>query len=208
MTQTTPLFLEPGEPHLPEQWTRANTGYFDHSHGQVRPSCFENGCPNQAGYRGLPYCEACAWRVWAVLDADMDHQMAEAAKSGYAAYIQAERDNAQAYMEYAALNTPADRSVPGVVYYLRVGDLIKIGFTTSLEQRMRSYPPNAQLLAVHPGTLDTERQMHHRFLHHLAQGREWFTPGDELADHLRTVREQYKQPREVVAVIDSPHVLT
>src|SRR5690554_2780796 len=45
---------------------------------------------------------------------------------------------------------------PGWVYYIRVGDTIKIGFSQDVSQRMRTYPPNAELLAAHPGTLETE----------------------------------------------------
>lgn len=84
--------------------------------------------------------------------------------------------------------------MPGWVYYLRVDERIKIGFSTDVRQRMRAYPPTAELLAVHPGTRDTERQMHERFAGHLAQGREWFRVDAPVMDHITAVVSEFGPP--------------
>lgn len=52
---------------------------------------------------------------------------------------------------------------PGFVYYIRMDDLIKIGYATNIANRMRAYPPSAELLAAHPGTEKLEREIHLEF---------------------------------------------
>jgi hypothetical protein len=73
---------------------------------------------------------------------------------------------------------------PAVVYYIRVGDLIKIGTTTSLLERVRAYPPDSQLLAVEPGAEAVEQRRHEQFAHLLAARREWFRPAADLMEHI------------------------
>jgi hypothetical protein len=77
---------------------------------------------------------------------------------------------------------------PSVVYYVEVGDLIKIGTTVSLERRLRGYPPTARLLAVEPGGMAEEAQRLRQFNRALVAGREWFLPVQDLVDHIAEVR--------------------
>jgi hypothetical protein len=78
---------------------------------------------------------------------------------------------------------PPLRKTP-VVYYLRVGDHIKIGFSVDFLQRMRQYPPNAQLLAFEYGDRTLERSRHRQFWHALRFGQEWFAPSVDLLTHI------------------------
>lgn len=78
-----------------------------------------------------------------------------------------------------------------VVYYVQVGKHIKIGTTTSLASRMRSYPPDSRLLAYEPGDGELERQRHREFTTDLAMGREWFLPSDALLAHIKDVRSAH-----------------
>lgn len=80
---------------------------------------------------------------------------------------------------------------PGWVYYIRMGDTIKIGYSIDVAQRMRSYPPNAELLAAHPGTEVLEKQIHQKFREHLVRGREWFAPAAEIMTHIASVVERF-----------------
>lgn len=73
---------------------------------------------------------------------------------------------------------------PGMVYYIRINGHIKIGYTANLPQRSRNYPPDSELLAVEPGTPQTERERHQQFSRHLAKGREWFRESEEIAAHV------------------------
>jgi hypothetical protein len=86
---------------------------------------------------------------------------------------------------------PAAQNDPGWVYYIRMGDVIKIGYAIDVTKRMRAYPPSAELLAAHPGTKAVERDMHKRFSEDLARGREWFRESDDLIAHIASVVEQF-----------------
>lgn len=76
------------------------------------------------------------------------------------------------------------RTKPGIIYYLMIDGLVKIGYTADLKQRLALYPPTAQLLATEPGDQSTEAQRHTQFAGLLTARREWFTPGPALRDHI------------------------
>jgi hypothetical protein len=77
-----------------------------------------------------------------------------------------------------------------LVYYVQVGDLIKIGYTENLGQRMKAYPPNRRVLAVEQGSLRLEDQRLHEFRAHLAGGNEWFRPAPDLIEHINRLRKK------------------
>lgn len=83
---------------------------------------------------------------------------------------------------------------PGYIYYLLVGDRIKIGFTLDVRQRLRAYPPGTPLLAMHPGTKQLEKELHQQFAGARAAGREWFIDAPEIREHIKTVIEQFGEP--------------
>lgn len=85
----------------------------------------------------------------------------------------------------------ARRNQPGFVYYIRMDDLIKIGYAADVARRMRAYPPSAELLAVHPGTPAVEARMHEDFRAFLRRGREWFEPSREVMAHVDKVRMRF-----------------
>ena len=85
---------------------------------------------------------------------------------------------------------------PGWIYYLRVGDKIKIGFSANVKRRLKSYPPESELLAVHPGTQELEKSLHKEFGHSLSDGREWFTPNLALTEHIDKVTAEFGPPPE------------
>lgn len=84
---------------------------------------------------------------------------------------------------------------PGFVYYIRIEQHIKIGYATDIAKRMRAYPPSAVLLAAHPGTKATERQMHLEYRRYLDRGREWFRQGEKLMTHIAGVVEKFGDPK-------------
>lgn len=85
----------------------------------------------------------------------------------------------------------------GTVYYLLVGEAIKIGWTTDLERRMREYSPGAQLLAIETGPRKLELARHHLFNEFLLYGREWFSDGPELREHLKRVIRRNGPPPDL-----------
>ena len=74
----------------------------------------------------------------------------------------------------------------GEVYFMRFGDRIKIGFSTSLRTRLRVIPHD-ELLATTPGSRYTEGQTHKRFAHLRLTG-EWFSMGEDLMDYIATLK--------------------
>jgi hypothetical protein len=91
-----------------------------------------------------------------------------------------------AYTDEEFADAKAAREV-GWVYYLRVGDQVKIGFSSDVRRRLRAYPPGSELLAVEPGDKKLERRRHNEFFEWLAAGREWFEPSAELLKHIQDV---------------------
>lgn len=80
------------------------------------------------------------------------------------------------------------------VYYVQVGGHIKIGWTSQLDKRMHSYPPNSTLLAVHPGSRADERQLHKRFAVHRSHGQEWYPLVPVILDHIKRVIADHGEP--------------
>ena len=92
---------------------------------------------------------------------------------------------------------PRDPKEQGTVYYLRIGGYYKIGWASDLDKRMRSYYPDTQLLAAHPGTRADEKDLHKRWKHLLAYGNEWFTLAPEIGRHIDQMIEKYGEPEDV-----------
>lgn len=160
------------------------------------PGCANYYCGNPSGFLDSPFCDDCIWRLWAHIDATQPEESKRLARLGRINDIHREAAERGARAEeHERLTRQAEHdglmTEPGTIYYLRVGDLIKIGYTIDIDQRMRQYPPNVTLLATHPGTRETERQMHHKFLHRLTKGREWFSPCDEIDRHVQDVLTQF-----------------
>lgn len=75
-----------------------------------------------------------------------------------------------------------------VVYFLRAGDAIKIGYTTNLATRQRSLETASavplELLAFVPGDRNEEARLHREWGHLHIRG-EWFRADEELLRYIR-----------------------
>jgi hypothetical protein len=69
-----------------------------------------------------------------------------------------------------------------VVYYMRIGNRVKIGFTTNLSQRLTQINPE-ELMATEPGDTGLEQRRHGQFRELRTHG-EWFRLEGALADHI------------------------
>lgn len=71
----------------------------------------------------------------------------------------------------------------GQVYFVRLADKVKIGFTTDLKQRLAtmqtSAPGPLEVLHVMPGTVCEESKLHAKF-GHLRSAGEWFRLSPEV----------------------------
>lgn len=88
---------------------------------------------------------------------------------------------------------PSSRAkfTPGLVYFIRQENLIKIGFSNDVARRRQTLG-GGSVLATMPGDQFTERALHKKFNHLRAHG-EWFRPGAELLDYIRSLR---REPRD------------
>lgn len=123
---------------------------------------------------GIRMCVTHAMQIWELIDEELS-------STGEATRLRAARRRDQ------RRNDPNANRDQGYIYYLRVGEHIKIGFARNLEQRLASYPPDTDLLAVEPGTMRDEADRHRNFKAFRASGREWYEPRRILMDHIATV---------------------
>jgi hypothetical protein len=76
---------------------------------------------------------------------------------------------------------------PGYVYFMRMGDSVKIGFSTDVGKRLKAIqtacPMPAKVIKIIPGSDQTERYFHHHFAAYRQSG-EWFQLDGELAAFL------------------------
>jgi len=81
----------------------------------------------------------------------------------------------------------------GYVYFIRDGEYMKIGYSTDVQQRMKSLitanPRDIELIAVFPGSTKTERELHSAFAYCRHRG-EWFHIDPKMYDIINVVREQ------------------
>lgn len=91
------------------------------------------------------------------------------------------------------------RKQPGTIYYVRVDDKIKIGWTGGhLWDRLKAYPPHMKLIADHPGTRADERDLHRSFAPSRASGREWYYATPEVLAHIeRILRDRRVTAEEI-----------
>lgn len=120
------------------------------------------------------------------------------------------------------INRPADKSArdrwtareashkealkaQSVVYYVRIGDVIKIGFTGNVKQRMSQLRvPIDAILATEPGGREIEATRHKQFADLRVGTLENFRPEKRLIDHIDAVREYHGDPK----ITDYPHKAT
>ncbi len=89
-----------------------------------------------------------------------------------------------------------------VVYYVRRGDVIKIGTTTEPAIRFRTLMPD-EILAVEPGGEDLETARHRQF-DHLRRRGEYFRVAPELLEHARQLRRLHGDPDPSWATVATP----
>lgn len=86
----------------------------------------------------------------------------------------------------------------GHIYFLLSDNAVKIGWTSDLEQRMKSYSPGTKILAVMPGARKDETRLHRKFSHLRTNRREWFAYSPQVMEEVeRVVREHGEPPREL-----------
>lgn len=88
---------------------------------------------------------------------------------------------------------------PSWVYYLRCGNLIKIGTTIDLVKRFEAIRPN-EVLALEPGGLIIEGERHREFAQLRASG-EYFQPGPDLQRYILDLRKAFGAPNLTASLV-------
>lgn len=78
-----------------------------------------------------------------------------------------------------------------VVYYMRIGNRVKMGTSTNLRKRLAVINPE-ELLAYEAGGCDVERHRHVQFKHLRTHG-EWFRYEGSLMDHVAILKKELAQ---------------
>lgn len=82
-----------------------------------------------------------------------------------------------------------------VVYYVRIGDHVKIGFTVNLHQRLSALRVGHDaVLATEPGGRMLESRRHTEFADERVGRRENFNPSRRLLAHIEDVRQRHGRP--------------
>jgi hypothetical protein len=76
----------------------------------------------------------------------------------------------------------------GVVYYMRIGNRVKIGWSSNILKRVVSINPE-ELMAVEPGGLHQERMRHQEFRALCTHG-EWFRLESPLTEHIAALQRR------------------
>lgn len=88
------------------------------------------------------------------------------------------------------------RAAQSVVYYARIGDYIKIGFTENLQERLAGLRIDKEdIMATEPGGRAKERERHLQFADIRRGKRENFEKTPELLTHIAKVRRENGPPR-------------
>lgn len=152
------------------------------------PLCGDDPGHEGITVRGYAICFICAWSTFEALN-----EAYSAPELTILDRLRHERENGK-----PGPRKPKQTRDAGYVYYLRVGGLVKIGYTKDIGRRMRGYPPHAQLAAAHPGTKEVEKSMHRQFASSLEEAREWFRPTPDIEQHIASVRDAFGDPASLL----------
>lgn len=131
------------------------------------PRCAIPGCPDGTTIKAL-VCTAHGVQIWA-------HVESVRSKTGFHVAEAVERHLTREERQ-AELNAQAVRATRAVgdIYFLALDDKVKVGWTSNLEQRMKSYPPHSRLIVTYPGSRADERDLHRTLATSRVAGREWY----------------------------------
>lgn len=161
--------------------------------------CLVPGCPKTVGgllgnarhrppdrdtSRHLPLCHehgVVAWR-----------QIQQA--SGLPVLIETAKQVEKREREYQARLRNGKPESDGELYFVRINDLVKVGWTATLSRRLKEYGAGAELLCHYPGTRDDETTLHRRLNAVRAMGREWYHDGPVIQRYVDQALEEHGPP--------------
>lgn len=85
----------------------------------------------------------------------------------------------------------------GWIYFILVGDKVKIGYAFDLPRRLKQYPPGSLVLAAHWHAKKADEQaLHQRFAQYRVAGREWYRDCPEIRDAAAEIVKKHGKPEQ------------
>lgn len=82
------------------------------------------------------------------------------------------------------------------VYYVRMGDRVKIGYSTNMRQRLAAFRlTEDSVLATEPGGRELELERHRQFADERVGRIEEFNPSRRLLAHIDSIRREHGEPK-------------
>lgn len=86
----------------------------------------------------------------------------------------------------------------GCLYFVRVGERIKVGWSRSPRSRLRQYPPGSEVLATQFNLLiAAEEAMHVRLTQWRDAGREWYRDCPEVRAAAAEIVAEHGKPEQI-----------
>lgn len=172
----------------------------------VVPGCGNLNCHSQRGFLSVPppnrrnpmldvpLCIHHAAVVWQMM-APLSREPAMVGAIAEVARLTQERNLAEREREHKAWLANLD----GQIYFIRLNDLIKVGWTRDLYTRVKQYGASAELLVHYAATRDDETLLHRNLKPARAKGREWYHDGPTLRLFIDKALKQHGSPTLEVA---------
>lgn len=150
----------------------------------VRPCCVPGCVTTLPRSRELPVCHNCGVKIAVAHKFDADRVIA----------VEQEARRLRSEADERRVAAYAEQSQ---VYYIRIGDHIKIGFSTNLKQRISQLRlQQSALLATEPGGRELEKERHRQFsADRVVSNREDFSPSPRLMAHIDAILAEYGRPK-------------
>lgn len=152
----------------------------------MRPTC------------AVPFCDE--WVTADLKDSDVKicnthaWQVAMRYREAILAREEIERRKRSERLDSQELERQGNPKGESLVYYVRIGGYIKIGFSARLKNRLVSLRADS-LLAVEPGGPELERERHREFAaERIDLRRENFRPSERLEAHIAHLRAEHSLP--------------
>lgn len=139
--------------------------------------------------RAWEYCGDVVYRTRRTKGPEWDAERIELANALLSEALAEHEREERAFLEW--VHDPEVDDPDSVVYYVRFGDRIKIGYTRNLGQRLASIPHD-ELLTVEPGAVKVEANRHRQFATIRIVG-EWFAAAPELIEHIDQIKARHAQ---------------
>lgn len=172
--------------------TKASTRWLTSCTAQHRNGNFCDAPPME----GMPFpiCFKHAMKVWKNFDGQIAARLG-VDDSGLHQMRESSRSEEARRRELAARQS--------VVYYVRIGEYIKIGYSTNLTERLHALRIGRDdVLATEPGGRELEQQRHQQFASERLRSKfENFKPSQCLLDHIEAVRDEHGPPSVTARVM-------